>query len=79
MFKYGLEMSTANFSVYKSQIKVRGWEGQTDPAKRGRRLKGWATSRGSAAGVIQRVKALVNLYGAETVQGVADVFGKEQG
>ena len=82
--KYGLEMPTANFSAYKSQIKAKDREGSPAQKSKGGRPKA-APAKAPAAGAsgaspleaAQQVKALVDRYGAETVKGLADLFGHE--
>ena len=84
--KYGLEMSPANFSAYKSQTRAKAGEGAGKGKGKGGRPKA-APTKAPAAGAsgadpleaAQQVKALVGRYGADTVKGLADLFGKGQG
>jgi len=83
--KFGLDITTAIFSSYKSAINSK--KGST-PGKRGRKAKAassidseprnTASSHSASAGngilLAKEVKALVGKYGAEAVKGMADVF-----
>jgi hypothetical protein len=84
--QYGLEMSPSNFSAYKSQIRTKAAErpqASEAPKNKGGRPKG-SGKKASAAGVseadpleaAQQVKALVERYGAGTVKGLAELFGR---
>jgi hypothetical protein len=79
--RFGLEMSTGNFSAYKSQIRSKGKDGQAAPPKKGGRPKAQAAgaSSGTAADpyeAAQQVKVLVDKYGADSVKNLADLFRK---
>jgi ribosomal protein S24E len=77
--EFGLDISTGNFSAYKSQIKAKGKESKPAAAKgRGGRPK-VATAEASPLDAAQQVKALVDRYGTETVKGLAELFGKGPG
>ena len=83
--KFGLDITTAIFSSYKSAINAKN--GST-PGKRGRKAKAGSTNgrvasmtaatdgnfTGNGIQLALEVKALVGRYGADAVKGMADVF-----
>lgn len=81
--EYGVELTTATFSVTKSQLQQAG-EAPAQPKKRGRKPKATATPSAPPAAAnhamthaeaARAVKDLVEKLGAAEVKNLADLFG----
>jgi hypothetical protein len=84
--QFGLEMSTGNFSAYKTQIRAESKSPRSPVAAKRKmgRPKGSGnkasptaiSGRANPLEAAQQVKALVDRYGADTVKGLAELLGK---
>lgn len=74
--RYGIEMSTSNFSAYKSQIRAKGKEPGTSRKPKGRHtgITGGGSFGADPLEAAEAVKDLVDRFGAKTVKGLADLF-----
>src|SRR5689334_17278087 len=79
--RFGLDVSTAMFGAYKSQLKAKAGAGSKGKGKPGRKLgrkpaeaRAAAPAAGNPLEAARAVKEMVERYGAETVRGMVDLF-----